>query len=63
MQNEKRIGRRILVYDVETVEELFSLAKVEAALSKQLSQVVRKRDRLLERLQWRAVIQGKRKAG
>ena len=52
----------VLVYDVETVEELLSLTRVEEALSEQLRRVVRRRAELLKRLQLREIIQGRRKS-
>lgn len=51
---------RVLVYDVETVEELLSLTRLEEALSEQLSRVVRRRAKLLSRLQVLEVVHGHR---
>lgn len=50
----------VLVYDVETVEELLSLTRLEEALSEQLSRVVRRRAKLLSRLQVLEVVHGHR---
>lgn len=60
MRSAKRIGQMVLVYDVETVEELLSLTRVEEALSEQLSRVVRRRAKLLSRLQVLEVVHGHR---
>lgn len=57
---ESGLRKRVLVYDREAVEELLILTQVEAALIDQLNRVVKRRAKLLSRLQVLEVVHGHR---
>ncbi len=60
MRIESGLRKRVLVYDREAVEELLILTQVEAALIDQLNRVVKRRAKLLSRLQVLEVVHGHR---